>query len=371
MSGRLPADAGIYVVQLLKSAVNKTAPIEKAYACSWEQAYAFAKRNYVVGATWYAVRQLKSPPPAEILDKWQRAVDMAVLRQLLFAEERKLIFQKLESLGISYMQLKGDRLADCYPYPGMRTMADNDILYTDMGSDFLVAQKKMVEAMKELGYTCISLKGVDQPFWKKPFFYFEMHRELVSPDSPYYAYYKEPWRRAISNGAFSYSFLPEDEYVYLVTHTVKHLEVGGAGIRSLLDLYLFFKAHAEMNWDYVEKQFTVLNIAKLASALHALAQRVFGSESLPENDPLFTYLLNCDAYGTFERQWKNDLNKLHGSKLLYIKKRLNPDSETYAQAYPFFYRHKAAKIFLPGVRVFHALCHHPKRLMQELKLLFK
>ena len=61
--------------------------------------------------------------------------------------------------------------------------------------------------------------------------------------SPYYEYFEKAWDRVIKDeeNDYGYHMNHEDFYIYLVVHFYKHYEVGGSGIRSITDLYVFLK----------------------------------------------------------------------------------------------------------------------------------
>ena len=69
--------------------------------------------------------------------------------------------------------MKGSILKDWYPKPGMREMADNDILFDSSG------RKQVRELFQNRGYKTVSFrKGNHDTYEKPPIYNFEMHVSL-------------------------------------------------------------------------------------------------------------------------------------------------------------------------------------------------
>ena len=53
---------------------------------------------------------------------------------------------------------------------------------------------------------------------------------------------KDVWLHTTQLDKFTYGLKPEFEYVYLLTHLIRHIRTSGVGIRSLLDMYVFYES---------------------------------------------------------------------------------------------------------------------------------
>ncbi|MDD2235026.1 MAG: nucleotidyltransferase family protein, partial [Desulfitobacteriaceae bacterium] len=98
------------------------------------------------------------------------------------------------------------------------------------------------------------LGGNHDIYYKKPFLNIEMHRRLISVESPYSDYLNKTWYRAKLKDSckYTYELSLEDFYIYLLIHLSKHYAGGGTGIRSFLDIWLYHRRYAkEMNWNYL------------------------------------------------------------------------------------------------------------------------
>ena len=75
-------------------------------------------------------------------------------------------------------------------------------------------------------------------------------------DRNLYDYYRDVASRLIQeDGTCERRFSPEDFYIYLIAHEYRHFSHSGTGLRSLLDVYLFWKKHGEqLDGEYIERR---------------------------------------------------------------------------------------------------------------------
>lgn len=396
-------EAGLYLAHLIRCSLAGEAPQEKPGGFSWGRVLALAERNGVDATCWPAACGCADVPP-EVRSRWQADADVALYRHLAFSEERAAVLAEMEERGLSYLPLKGILLAELYPQPGMRPMADNDILYgyvePDPRGGFRVrgadapgreravreATDAMAAIMAERGYDPVSLGvGNHDSFHRAPF-NFEMHRRLVSPTSPHAAYYENPWARAVRDpgSPWAYSFSDEDEYVYLVAHAFKHFDGGGCGIRFAVDLRVLLDAKgARLDRAYVDAQLEELGLSEFEGRMRSLADSAFGDAGpvAADTEKLLLYLLGCGTYGTVEIRMGKKLaaleaagGGLRAAKLRYLAGRLVPGTDVIKENFPVFYRHKALLPLFPAWRLYR-LCRRlvvePSRVTGELRVLWR
>ena len=100
-----------------------------ADALTWQAVYELAARNSVEGCTWAAARHLASDMPTQLAERWEQAAQATLWRRLQFDAERDRVIAAMDAAGLAHLPLKGITMAERYPDPTMRSMADNDILY--------------------------------------------------------------------------------------------------------------------------------------------------------------------------------------------------------------------------------------------------
>lgn len=394
--------AGLYLVELMRGALNGEQTKEKPEAVSWENVYKLAKLNHVESVSAYGLAGLENLPEEELLTKWESMKNKTLFKILHFDTEREQIFLKMAEEGLSYLPLKGILLAGYYREPGMRSMADNDILYgfveqtengeyricgkneTEQEKTIQRAQKVMVEIMKERGFSVEHLLGNHDSFVKKPFFNFEMHRELLSSNSTHQEYYKNSWAKAIQaeDSPYGFHMSAEDEYIFILVHMEKHFSLGGCGIRHLNDVYVFWqKKGAMLDRAYLQQEFEKLDMVAFEQKIRSLAFAIY-AENRPlceEEEQLLFFLLGCGMYGRDDVKIENQMKQISEEKetsmffvrLQYIKNRFCIDPVKVKEYYPFFYKHPYARPFLPVYRVVKGLLIHPKKLLCEWKHIWK
>lgn len=285
--------------------------------------------------------------------QWIDAKNKAIRKNMLLDAERKIISHELETQGIWYMPLKGSILKDWYPKPGMREMADNDILFD-------ASKRKEVKAIFQgRGYT---VKGYNKSnhdeYEKPPIYNFEMHVELYHKIyDTFNEKYSDVKQRLIPDAEVPYRFhfTPEDFYVFVIAHAYKHYSSSGTGIRTLADIYIMNqKLGGTMNWEYVDSELRGLGIFSYECESRELAQKLFGIAELPTEanlseaeQQMLAYYLGASTYGTIENRTLNQMQKLQPdggaitahTKRKYLLSRIFPGRE-WCEAYaPTVYKY--------------------------------
>ena len=367
-----------YLIYLIRCVLNnKTPSKEKLDNIDLAQLYLVAKAHSLNAITAYALESVG------IYDKiFEEEKNKAIRKNILLDFERERILSELENAGIWYMPLKGIILKDYYPQIGMRQMCDNDILF----------DKSLVDDVKRI-MTGLDFEmkhddsGHDLEFVKAPVCNFEMHTALFGAGygASMNPYYDNVFSRLLKddNNQFGYHFSNEDFYIFMQAHEYKHFYMGGTGLRSLLDVFVFLSKFNDcLNWDYINKELSDLGIYDYEQGSKNLSIKLFSGIKLSsaEKDQLDYYIFS-GTYGTKENMIKNTLNKNGGgvyAKILYFIDRLfvplrksNPKYNAYKKQYPLFYKHPVILPFLPFFRLIHIAIKGRKRLSYELKSLIK
>ena len=315
--------------------------------------------------------------------KWLEAKNKAIRKNMLLDAERKAILHELEIQGIWYMPLKGSILKDWYPKPGMREMADNDILFDPSG------REQVREIFQNRGYKTVSFrKGNHDVYEKAPIYNFEMHVSL------FHGIYKELAEQyenvkerllPVDGTAYQFAFTPEDFYVFVLAHAHKHYSRSGTGVRTLADIYVMERHLGDiMDRDEVEQKLTQLGIAEYEQHSRVLAEKLFSAvrplaeiELTEDEKEMLLYYCDATTYGTFDNRVNNRLHELQENseditlwtKLKYCGVRLFPGREFCKLHYPFVYRHPWTMPFFWVWRIVDKGITHRRKVKQELKAL--
>lgn len=255
------------------------------------------------------------------------------------------IFERFEESGICYMPLKGAVLRKLYPDPLLRSSCDVDIFYKKQDTD------KVNEILADIGFDYIS-DGENHMFHQlNKTVTVEMHHDLLENDKKRSAYYDGIWDRLHKTSDYGYSFSDEDFYVFMLLHMYKHLNHGGFGIRSVLDVYVY-NDKKNLNKEYLNCEFDKLKIAKFVSAIENLANFWFNNAPCDElTSDLADFIFSSGVYGTVQNSTLTALSKTNKVKYFFSRlflpfsnmKRIYPSLNKCVLHLPFLYVHRLVK----------------------------
>ena len=350
-----------------------------------QQLYITARNHSVAAMVCMALEKTAIFAGADdaVKKHWREAKNKAIRKNMLLDAERAAIVKQLESAEIWHMPLKGSILKDWYPKPGMREMADNDILFDPS------ERKRVREIFRSRGYKIVSFgKGNHDEYEKPPLYNFEMHvslfHEMYQELAGQYGNVKEKLL-PVDGTVCQFAFTPEDFYVFVLAHAYKHYSGSGTGVRTLADFYVMNRhLGGIMNRDEVEQKLTRLGIAEYEQRSRVLAEQLFsGARPLPELElntdekEMLRFYCDATAYGTIDNQIQNRLQKLQGNaegitlrtKLKYCCARLFPGREFCKYYYPVVYHHLWMLPFFWVWRIAGKGISHRKKIKRELTFL--
>lgn len=334
--------------------------------------YNIAKNQSMAAVTYYGLEKWLNTPDSEgfeinedLLKKWQQTKSMAMRKNIMFDIAREQLFAYLDEKEIWHMPLKGSLLKDMYPKLGMRQMADNDILID------AAYRKQVFDHMISIGYEGKYREiNVDDDFFKKPFYNFEIHNMLVSKsDLPKFAeYYRDVKEKLIKAEGYRYYFRDEDFYIYMMVHAYKHHNMSGNGVRHIMDVKVYLNKKPSLDWQYIHCELEKLGIAEYEATVKSLANKIFDSECKtpqevemilkPDEQNLLSFSLAAGTYGTLQIHAENDWKKfIEGkqtsplSKIKYFWSRLTRDVGLYYD----FPKLAKYKIIRPVLYIFRAI----------------
>lgn len=295
-----------------------------------------ARRHKLDALIAYAVLPEKGDGSAAC-EALRRSQTLEAARDLWQRSEAEALFSCLEHKHIDYLPLKGLLLKQLYPCPGMRTMCDIDVLIRPADAaavgEFLLAR----------GYETAFTNVEQDAYRKMPFGNIEIHKQLIGTQHrQYHAYYADIWQRAHREAPDScrYVLSSADFYIYQLLHLAKHYKVGGTGIRSILDIYLYLRGHAELaHSSYLCGELERLGLVAFDENIRALADAWFGTGKMnPTLEEMQHYIVASGMYGTRQNWRISDQLKRDQSRLAYYWHALFPDLTTMSTLYPVLNR---------------------------------
>lgn len=282
-----------YMLRLIGAVVSGEKLPVPPLDVNWEQVYAISKFHNVANIVAYAVSIENYPMENEIKQKFLKNMFDAVLLDENQKKEFNTLFEAFEENGIEYMPLKGLNLKKHYASSDMRNMCDGDILIHENDRD------KINTVMEKLGYRFKKESNHELIYVKEPFINVELHKLLIpSYNDDLYAYYGDGWRLADRVLETSrYTLNSEDEFVYILTHFAKHYRDGGAGIKYILDIWMYLKKN-NVDLDYVNRELEKLGLLSFGENIIKLTKVWFENSSCDELMAEMTkYIIDSGMYG--------------------------------------------------------------------------
>lgn len=292
--------------------------------------YKFSKAHSIVNTVCYALEKLNMLPE-EYAAPFRRELKIGRAREAVQELELEEISAQLESRGIKYMPLKGSVMKHLYPRPDLRSMCDLDIQYDTS------RKNELDEIMLPMGYEVAEVSGTDGvniSYIKKPFMYIEFHGVLMDTDIPLYnSYFGTDFERTVPDSGCRCKYTDEDFFVFMAAHLAKHYFLGGTGLRSLADIWLYLKKKPELNTDYIFGELKKIRLDEFIRIIIGINKVLFeGKEPDESQKAVINYILGSGTYGTMENHSAESVK--NRSKLKYLLGRLFPDRRFMAINYP-------------------------------------
>ena len=285
-----------YLLKLLSCVLNDTMPPKPNADTDWASVFYMAQCHSVAGMVYYALLKMESEdkPSEDILNKFREAYTLDLLKETNVSFEAEALLKLFREKGIETVPVKGFCIKKDYPESAMRTMTDIDLLCKreDIPSVLSIFERR--------GYSVRNYNLEELDATLEPFHHYEVHSVLIKNYHTYGGYFDDFFYRSkAENGCDYLSLSPDDSYIYLLAHLAKHLESGGAGIRMIMDVYVFNKKHkAELNDDYLRVELEKIRLHKFRNVVESLANNWFSGEE-PKTDTLVAdYILCCCTFGT-------------------------------------------------------------------------
>ena len=260
---------------------------------------------------------------------------MMVAKNIQRNEYNLNLMQDLDAEGIDYCLLKGQAVAEIYPYPDYRISGDTDILIKPKD------EKKTIVFLKRRGYQV--KKRTKNDHHLKAYHsigkLLEIHINLNSTTTrellldglnPCH----EPRRQILIYGKKIWTLGYNDGLLYLTAHYINHLIGGGGGIRQMLDLLLYMeKYESKIDMDQYKQIVKKLKYDGLIDIIKTIGAKYMGFSYPIKNEDLAEKLLSdCEEGGIFG--FKTDTRKgfyqayckrrsghqLHGNWILAVKR---------------------------------------------------
>lgn len=224
-----------------------------------------------------------------------------VYRDVNQSEGLKEMTEAFEKNGIYCAPLKGSLTKHFYPDSDVRTLGDIDILYKKEQTALLIS------VMEQLGYEYEGYAAKHEHYRRNGYIV-EMHKELLTEQSPAIGYFNDIWSRMTPEDGkeYVYRMNAEDHYLLTVFHLLEHFIRDGIGLRMVLDIYILTEK-CKLDFDYIGGVLKELKLDSFEKDIRALAHFWFSPENTSEiaDRELEDYVLSGGVYGCNDNNTQN------------------------------------------------------------------
>lgn len=285
----------LFMLKIVAAVVSQSSLPECPKEVSWERILRLSAMHNITNIIAYGIIKGKYNVPEEIMGQFKKSLFLQLTVSENQRVEIKRIYDVFSKNGIDYMPFKGLFICDLYPSLDMRFMSDGDILIKKEQKD------KLNNLMLDMGYTFKAEGPIEYEYIKKPYMHIELHHTIMSPTSEdFYEYYKDSWSFAQSTDDKNrYELSLEDHFIFVYIHFVRHYRDAGAGVKAIIDMWLYMNRYPDMDWDYIKGELEKLNTKVFFDNLCRLIEFWFEDGKSDEVVTNMTeFILSSGTFGT-------------------------------------------------------------------------
>lgn len=285
--------------------------------------YQLAKGHDIAHFVGYAVDKGRvSVPDEEIRKAFRQLYFQATRRVIILENEIKNIRDVFENPGIDFILLKGAVIRKLYREDWIRVSGDIDILVR--ADDLEMAEQVLV---KKLNYSVTS-EGAHHDHVTAPSgFHVDLHFTLTEREGQAKPFLEDVWNRCSVIEGKKHEYQMDDDMFYLfhMFHTAVHFQLGGCGMRPILDTWLL-NHRVEFDQEKREALLQQAGLLQFAETMESVAEAWFsGTEAVGIKD-IENYVFNGGLYGG--KQKIAAAQAQNSSRLEYLIKRAFPPIKT-------------------------------------------
>lgn len=361
------------LVSMLRSVMTNQ-PCGELLSPDFEAIFQLARAHKLAGFPFHALCRMSAAqrPSETIQADWRRAATQEAVCDAGYTYEYENLLNLFEQNQISVLPLKGFVLKRVYPKPELRSMGDLD----------LCCAKQQAEQI----YQCLCANGYHAAQFGRTHtdkyihttgIYVEVHTDLsneaFSSEAARYLAGLLEQAHPMKGHRFVLDLAPEDHYIYIMLHLLKHFMHGGTGLRSVLDVWAY-RRQVPMNQTVLEHAWKRFGIEGFAANMEQLAD-AWMDNTRPSGvqQRLGDYLVGSGVYGNTQNLVANLVTdagtSVYRKKWNYMRKRLFWPYQKMKNRFPVLDR---APVLLPVFWVYRlwiALFRERRRLTEELGIL--
>ncbi len=343
------------LLYLLKCAVSNQSP-DLSKISDMKKVLKFAEIQSLIP---YIYNTLKKAGDKEI-DAYSGYINQKIAQAAMQDYYREQVSEKLSSLSVPHVFLKGKDVLKFLPSNIMRFSCDVDVYYPE-------EYRKIVnEAMILLGFSKEITEEINDFYYIPPCVSIETHFKSDNYQEKIY----DDFSRFIKKDKSLYQMKDEDIYVYYLIHAAKHFRVSGIGLRALIDIY-FIKKGVDSGSEYVKEVLKEACLTDFEYHISKLASLLFeGGELDGFYKSLLIFIVRSATYGsdynkTLLQTQEDKTPETAGKRQL--KRRIFPPYRDMIKAYPSLSKVPFLLPFYWAWRLIYALLFKRARVKSEYK----
>ena len=354
------------ILNLIKVSLGEKISKDKFKNIDFDKIYKISKNHCIETLIFEAIEKLKLELEPNLYQEWKETSDEVIINDIKQYEESKLIKRILTDNKIEYLFMKGQVLKELYPKTYMRSMGDIDILIKEKN------RKNMKNILINLGYDVEKYnKDNEDIYVKDPIYVIEVHTELFEKYTIYHHYFKNLFENRLLKNNYENNFNIEDMYIYIIIHLAKHYHEAGAGIRNIIDIYIYRKKYLnQMDKDYIDKLLKKFEVDEFEQRITKLIDVYFyNKKEDKESTEMINYIFEAGIYGNEDIVIENGLKQYNSKLNLYIHK-FFPSINYMKKIYPII---NNTILLLPVMYIYRwieIIIKRPKNIINTTKLIF-
>ena len=354
------------IISIIRSAFTSKIP-NLSDGVDYSRIYNFAVKHQIVCILYEGLVGREDFKADGIYQKFYMTACGFLSLNMRQQHELSVVKSEFEKNGIDYALIKGSVIREYYPRPELRTMGDADVLIKEK------QRGKIEQVMNACGFVPNEEDSHTTVWDKKNRLHLELHKHLLPPESDLFGYYKNrEWSLMKNITEHGYGMSHEDMFIYIMLHFVKHFRFSGAGVRNIIDFYVYFEHFKDLDEKYIYGEFEKLGLCRFYDNIKLLIKNWFyGGEETEITNKLTEMLFTSGIYGNMATNEKSSAalysKKYKHGRLVRLREMIFPNVDTMKRYYPVTERAPILLPFMYVARWFAIIFKRPENIKRAAK----
>ena len=258
-----------FFIHLLSAYLNNSPPLPDAQA-DWMGVFKLGELHNVTAMLTLSIKKLpaESRPPEKIFSLFKQALGMTLQSYENKLSGIEILTEILNKNNVKHLFVKGAAIREYYPYGEVRTSGDTDVIVESQNL------KKASDLLINSGFELVQSDDVQTVLdYKDEEYEVKTYLDGVNKDCE--SFFDNPFNDKTKCVDKSLYYLDNTYHlVYIISHFLRHLTVGGVGIRQLMDVDILLR-NADIDLERFYKTVKELGIEKSSKVLISLCKEYF------------------------------------------------------------------------------------------------